>query len=190
MEMIETLAPFLGKSPRAVKRFMNLYRLMRGRRRGAALDAFLAGGDGTPALFPAYQFWLALDTGVRAEDVALYRTALNRDALAAILPDALLDATAVATLDDLEKHVLATLRESLDAKTAARHATALQAVLDALPGDAGRQALLLAETEVQRFSLPARGGFRQSGGRDTPRPAVVSPPTPPRPTQQNAPTNE
>ena len=41
LEMIEALGPIVGKTPRAVKRFVNLYRFIRGMRRGPDLDAFL-----------------------------------------------------------------------------------------------------------------------------------------------------
>ena len=56
------LGPLVGRSPRAVKRFVNLYRLMRTRRRGAELESFLhTPGDGV-APFRVYLLWLALET--------------------------------------------------------------------------------------------------------------------------------
>lgn len=66
-DMIEALSPFLCKSPRAVKRFMNIYRLIRGLHRGSELDAFLDGVEGAKAMYPAVQFWLAVEIGMKPD---------------------------------------------------------------------------------------------------------------------------
>ena len=44
VETIRRLGPIAGKTPRAVKRFVNLYRLVRGLRRGPGLDDFIENG--------------------------------------------------------------------------------------------------------------------------------------------------
>ena len=54
VELIEKLGPIVGKTPRAVKRFVNLYRLIRGMRRGPDLDAFLAEHEAVKP-YAAYQ---------------------------------------------------------------------------------------------------------------------------------------
>ncbi len=66
LDAIRALGPLLGRSPRTVKRFVNLYRLLRTRRRGPRLDAFLAepvGEEGAP-LYRLAILWLAFETGL------------------------------------------------------------------------------------------------------------------------------
>lgn len=67
-QLLTGLAPLAGRSPRAIKRFINLYRVARSQ----------ASGDE-----PALAFMLALDQGGRADDIATVRTIL-----AAGAPDA------------------------------------------------------------------------------------------------------
>ena len=62
VDMIRQLGPIVGKTPRAVKRFVNLYRLVRGMRRGPDLDSFIKSENPRP--HAAYQFWLAVDVGL------------------------------------------------------------------------------------------------------------------------------
>jgi cell division protein FtsB len=61
--VLTALAPLAGGTPRAVKRFVNLYRLARSSRDGAALDAWLGKGGAAPA-FPAMAFALACHCGL------------------------------------------------------------------------------------------------------------------------------
>ncbi|MDA0663674.1 MAG: P-loop NTPase fold protein [Proteobacteria bacterium] len=61
VDLINELGPMAGKSPRAVKRMINLYRLIRVGFRGPALDAFLNDRDGVN--YPEVLFWLAMETG-------------------------------------------------------------------------------------------------------------------------------
>lgn len=56
--LMEKLGPLAGKSPRAVKRFVNLYRLIRTREQGN--PDFL---NGAPPVWPAAMFLLALEIG-------------------------------------------------------------------------------------------------------------------------------
>ncbi len=155
LESMELLAPFLGKSPRAIKRFMNVYRLLRGRRRGGALDAFLANVGGVEAPSFACQFWLAVYKGLSPELAAIYRDALLDTSLSGIVVEALrtLDG---ADAGSTEVQRLATMfQRHLDSAQRTRHAKALEAILSRYKGD-GRAVLVDMEKEVQRFSLPSR----------------------------------
>lgn len=68
--LMKALGPLIGKSPRATKRFVNLYRLVRARKRGAELQAFLDGAGDAPARYPAVMLALAIETGLSAQDAA------------------------------------------------------------------------------------------------------------------------
>lgn len=59
LEFIESLAPIVGRTPRAVKRFVNVYRLIRAGITGDELEAFLTPKDG----FKALAFLLAILAG-------------------------------------------------------------------------------------------------------------------------------
>jgi hypothetical protein len=164
LDTIAALAPFLGKSPRAVKRFLNIYRLLRGLRRGDALDRFLGGaGDAEPARYPGVQFWLALDIGVAPEVVGWYRTVLaGIDAIDGdlqVLASALEDPTLVRalrpnlSLGQAAFAALDSIRSSMDPTNLKACAVAFRALDQRLPGHAGLVALRTAETETARFSL-------------------------------------
>jgi hypothetical protein len=160
--MIAVLAPFLGKSPRAVKRFMNIYRLTRGLRRGDALDRFLAGRDGQPALFPAVQFWLALDIGLKPEEVEDYRVALTGLDAAGLS----LTMLASALVDEKDAKLLTQNKDfgaaAAKAVTSIQSwtepavvdgcAAAVRAIAERFPPD-GVRPLLATEVEMRRFSL-------------------------------------
>ncbi|MGR3780754.1 MAG: P-loop NTPase fold protein [Albimonas sp.] len=64
LEAIEALGPLVGRSPRTAKRFVNLYRLLRSRRRGVELEAFLAEIDNGAAAYEVALFWLAMEVGL------------------------------------------------------------------------------------------------------------------------------
>jgi hypothetical protein len=73
LNVLTALAPLAGGTPRAVKRFVNLYRLVRSSRQGAALDAFLGKGDEAPQ-FPAMAFALACQGGLDGKAIGnIYR---------------------------------------------------------------------------------------------------------------------
>ena len=76
VETIRRLGPIAGKTPRAVKRFVNLYRLVRGLRRGPDLDDFLERGAVRP--YAAYQFWLAVDVGLPLHQARRLRTVVGQ----------------------------------------------------------------------------------------------------------------
>lgn len=63
LQVLTALAPLAGGTPRAVKRFVNLYRLIRSSRQGEALSAFL-GADGSLPGFVASAFALACESGL------------------------------------------------------------------------------------------------------------------------------
>ncbi|WP_339949198.1 P-loop NTPase fold protein [uncultured Albimonas sp.] len=79
LDAIQALGPLVGRSPRTAKRFVNLYRLLRSRRRGEALEAFLEGREGHAAPFRGALFWLALETGLDTRQAALLGEALGGD---------------------------------------------------------------------------------------------------------------
>ncbi|MDF2235006.1 P-loop NTPase fold protein [Albimonas sp. CAU 1670] len=79
LDAIEALGPLVGRSPRTAKRFVNLYRLLRSRRRGEDLEAFLSPSDGSAPPFLATLFWLSLETGLDARQTALLGDVLQGD---------------------------------------------------------------------------------------------------------------
>ncbi len=70
LDEIAELGPLVGQSPRAVKRFINLYRLMRTRRRGEELDAFLDDSNTPFGTYKVYLLWLALETGLTEQQLS------------------------------------------------------------------------------------------------------------------------
>lgn len=62
LRVIETLAPILGRSPRAVKRFVNVYRILRAGLHRDELSSFLGGDRKTPS-YPAVLLLLAILNG-------------------------------------------------------------------------------------------------------------------------------
>lgn len=76
-DVLKRLGPLAAKSPRAVKRMINIYRLIRVRIEGPALEAFLgAGNDEVPA-FKAVLFALACEVGLPASTMAVVGKALS-----------------------------------------------------------------------------------------------------------------
>lgn len=69
LAVLSALAPLAGGTPRAVKRFVNLYRLMRASRSGAALDAWLGRASEPPA-FAAVAFALACHAALTPDELA------------------------------------------------------------------------------------------------------------------------
>ena len=67
LELVKVLGPLMGKSPRAVKKFINLYRILRGLRRGGDLTRFLGPCSSEEPNYAAVQFWLAADCGLSSE---------------------------------------------------------------------------------------------------------------------------
>jgi hypothetical protein len=92
LNAIDGLSPLLGRSPRALKRFVNLYRLMKAGLSQQRLKAFLRHGDEKTADFDAVLFLLAVDTGLPRISRALFDAiqTLSQSRDAAIDADALL----------------------------------------------------------------------------------------------------
>jgi KAP family P-loop domain len=64
LSMIDELSPLLGRSPRALKRFVNLYRLIKARLTPTEHNAFTRRSDKLLADYEAVLFLLAVDTGL------------------------------------------------------------------------------------------------------------------------------
>jgi len=162
VDTIDALAPLLGKSPRALKRFMNIYRLMRGLRRGSSLDEFLDGSNGEPALYPAVQFWLSVHLGLPASQAKHFHSAVvellllqQADPLLR-LAEYLLNPKLPTMPPDLGTALpdaISALRLSEPPAVLKRYADALQSLGATLAGKAGSDRLLQAEAETMRFTL-------------------------------------
>jgi len=83
VRLLEQLGPIAGRSPRAVKRFLNLYRLLRATRSGPVFDRFIGErrtadgtGDASWPEFPASQFWLAVEVGQPSDQIQRLRQAI------------------------------------------------------------------------------------------------------------------
>jgi hypothetical protein len=88
VKLLPELGPLAAKSPRAVKRMMNIYRLMRVRLSGAALVNFVSGADGKRPGFRAVAFVLACEVGLHPSTVsAIERLVLLTFAARAPLAD-------------------------------------------------------------------------------------------------------
>jgi KAP family P-loop domain len=78
VNLLKQLGSLAGRSPRAVKRLLNLYRLLRATRISTRLNAFLE-GDGTSSRWPDYpgaQLCLAVEVGSPAEQIHRFREAV------------------------------------------------------------------------------------------------------------------
>jgi hypothetical protein len=77
LNVLTALAPLAGGTPRAVKRFVNLYRLVRSSRQGEELEKWLGQG-GEPPSFPAHAFALACECGLPSKTGRQFLARLNR----------------------------------------------------------------------------------------------------------------
>ncbi|WP_114373818.1 P-loop NTPase fold protein [Elioraea thermophila] len=75
--VLEALFPIAGSTPRAIKRFVNLYRLARSARDGEDLRRWL-GETGKASQFPAFAFALAVENGFDARLRGHWREALSK----------------------------------------------------------------------------------------------------------------
>jgi ABC-type multidrug transport system fused ATPase/permease subunit len=157
LKQIEQLSTLLAKSPRAVKRFMNVYRLIRGLKRGPDLAAFL-GGAGRAGTYPAVLFWLAVRLGLSPEEARYFRAAvlqLQPEAKSAAELRLFLTMPQTPTGRSTSiflKSVLA-LRRVADSKTIEDCCSALEAVVGVFPAEEALQILAEAEQETLRFTL-------------------------------------
>jgi phage shock protein A len=163
IETIRRLGPIAGKTPRAVKRFVNLYRLVRGLRRGPDLDDFLETGDVRP--YAAYQFWLAVDVGLPLHQARRLRTVVGQLDTSVGTPALLLEPLepgrkTVPGLkpepapDDKPAHWdgLAAFWTVVPQASRGAIRDAVNSVVAALPGNAGLQVLRQALEDTRRFS--------------------------------------
>jgi KAP family P-loop domain len=72
----KVIGDLAGKSPRAVKRFVNIYRIVRARLSDLELSEFL-GRDGRPPLYPMAALIAAIETGQRMEVADSFYSALK-----------------------------------------------------------------------------------------------------------------
>lgn len=173
VEMIEKLGPVVGKTPRAVKRFVNLYRLMRGMRRGPDLDTFLGAKaqDGTVPLikpYAAYQFWLAVDVGLPLEQARRLRSVVGKlktsvEATALLEPVDMPNATETNTVLQLRQKPLSGSKPtywnellafwtSIPPTSREDYYSALEFSMEKLPGSLGMEVLKSALEDTRRFS--------------------------------------
>lgn len=77
--LLKKLGGLAGRSPRAVKRLVNVYRLVRSHRQGAALEVFLNGDKetGRLPLYPAMMLWLAAEVGLPTSDLEHLQEIIN-----------------------------------------------------------------------------------------------------------------
>ena len=77
VELLKQLGPLAGRSPRAVKRLLNLYRLLRATRTGSKLTEFLEGSPSDPLpAYPGFQLCLAIEVGLPAAQIHRFREAV------------------------------------------------------------------------------------------------------------------
>ena len=163
VETIRRLGPIVGKTPRAVKRFVNLYRLVRGLRRGPDLDDFLEKGAVRP--YAAYQFWLAVDVGLPLHQARRLRTVIGQldtpVSTAALLLEplepggkAIPDLKPEPAPDGKPAHwdELAAFWTAVPQASRGAIRDAVNSVVAALPGEAGLQVLRQALEDTRRFS--------------------------------------
>jgi hypothetical protein len=78
VDLLKQLGPLAGRSPRAVKRLLNLYRLLRATRTGSRLTEFLEGNSASGGWpdYPGVQLCLAIEVGLPAAQVHRFREAV------------------------------------------------------------------------------------------------------------------
>jgi energy-coupling factor transporter ATP-binding protein EcfA2 len=183
LKLMQQLGAFAGKSPRAVKRFVNLYRLVRGTRRGPELgQRFLSGTgmagqpDHEAPLYPAVMFWLAASVGLSAHQLVLLRTAVGvMDEKKQGIPGLSMPIKPLVAFRDGRKpmqllesdpwpHIVApngwtelrSFWETVPLAARNDYVDALDALEEKLPGPAGHRALKQAIAETARFSFVYR----------------------------------
>ncbi len=155
VRLMKALGALAGRSPRAVKRFVNLYRLLRAQQDASQLDAFLAGRESNPPPFAAMQFLLAAQVGLREGELLSLRGAL------AELPGSLtLGSLAAGDLKpgrkEITEETVLRLRQALPLEVRPR----VQSALEALAQEAGDEATVefiqdqLASTGRYGFARP------------------------------------
>lgn len=157
IELLKKLGPLAGRSPRAVTRILNVYRLIRVRRSGQNLERFL-GHDGNPPEFPAIMFLLALDAGLRpAEATTVHKVlvSLEEDVNVRLLDEIM------RTGESIESDAQAREAQPLLWPVVDRVASAISAVEASLGQNLYRKDLDDALQEVGRYSFRHRELRRQ-----------------------------
>jgi hypothetical protein len=75
--LMKTLGPIAGKSPRAVKRYINLYRLLRSQQRGTELEVFLRGSSTQSPTYPGVLLLLAIEVGLEPSQAIALTNAIR-----------------------------------------------------------------------------------------------------------------
>lgn len=172
LALTKALGPMMGRSPRAVKKFVNLYRLLRGMRRGSALERFLGPpqevAEEGVGNYAAVQFWLAADCGLSSSQMRALRNAVRNTHTKASLIEVFArplpeprnsgsdkEAAAVAARVKADKEarpeMYAFWAEVADAQVDDLW-NAFEAIDEALPDPFAVHALRASMTETQRFS--------------------------------------
>jgi hypothetical protein len=153
IELMKAMGPVVGKSPRAVKRFVNLYRLIRARRAGEDLDDFL-GKRGDAPSFPAVMFLLAIDTGLTAAEADAVFGAIRSYTDG---PDADVSDSVAAALDIADRELpMSGSQQEILTRTYPATNNILAAVARALGGELQITHLLRVAPEVRRYSFRQR----------------------------------
>ena len=159
IRLLNALGPIAGTSPRAIKRMVNIYRLLRARRNARELRRLL-GEDGYAPDYPAVMLILAIGTGLRAFQAyellqkLLARPSYEQNVDHGINPDRLRLLLQPAELNDLDRdsfELSSDLKEVLGLE-AERVRIGLVSADAATPsGSYNEQSLRRAVAEVARF---------------------------------------
>lgn len=158
LNVLSVLAPLAGATPRAVKRYVNLYRLIRASRQGAALEAFLSGQDDAPDC-AALAFALACACGLPAAASRQFLARLHRIAPQSLGVLAQSDAWQRESERDTPSAAAGKTGEPrpLDARIDAQLAAAAIAVEQATGRPLRSSAVAAAWDEAARFSFNRPG---------------------------------
>lgn len=162
-KLMKKLGPLAGKSPRAVKRFVNLYRLIRARRHGDALTNFVEGatgmdGDALKAPeYPAIMFWLAAEVGLPAKVIQAFEFLVSELGTSARDVVRNLANSREGEFDALQGRQMAASRDLQS--YAGRISAAFDATVQLLDESNWPEAFLAGTNEPSRYS------FRRATGR-------------------------
>ena len=164
LEMMRRLGPLVGRSPRAVKRFVNLYRLMRTRRRGADLESFLNAPEGGVTPFRVYLLWLGLETKLTPLQLSNLMAVLSVADLEETIGEAMINSQPMGTLlqsddkPDGEEEALSARRREF--WTSINDVDARHAIYEEVTSASAVTVATLREViaEVSRYSFRMRGG--------------------------------
>lgn len=149
MELIVELGPLAAKSPRAVKRMINLYRLLRASLSIDELDLFLRGGSATIPAYPLVQILLACEVGMESAAMQAFD-----DALLAMSEEDFWQFTTVMDSPSMERDYSSSLRSALAAQNKwSAFLTAFRMARERLGGTPSLQQFKAAHRLVRRYSF-------------------------------------